>query len=93
MIFTEEIQPACLPSSLMPNGVAPFPSVGSKGYIAGWGLTKNFDIKSLPIFLQNAAINIYESTVCDDPDIGDLSLSQVCLGKQKLSLISHLKAG
>ena len=60
LVFSETIQPACLPSKDFT-----FPDIGSRGYIAGWGLTKNRDFLSAPDFLQNVGVNIYESTRCD----------------------------
>ena len=79
LVFSEKIQPACLPSK-----DSTFPDKGSRGYIAGWGLTKNRDFLSAPDFLQNVGVNIYESTRCD-LRFGNFSLevtteSQICLG-------------
>jgi hypothetical protein len=87
--FSETIQPACLPSKDFN-----FPDTGSRGVIAGWGLTKNRDFLSAPDFLQNVAVNIYESTRCD-LRVGNFSLevtteSQICLGEIIFKLLIYI---
>jgi len=80
LVFNEHIQPACLPSKSFS-----YPDIGSRGIIAGWGLTKNRDKSSVPDLLQNVGVNIYESSRCDlvsgNYSVVVTSESQICLGK------------
>ena len=83
LVFSETIQPACLPSEDFT-----FPDIGSRGYIAGWGRTRNGDPGSISYLLKNAGVNIYESKRCDKR-VGNFSLevtteSQICLGAKHI---------
>ena len=79
--FNEEIQPACLPSPASPSlssssSTNLFPDIDSKGYIAGWGLTKDEDYDSAPYVLQNVQVVVYDPILC----FLESAELQICLG-------------
>jgi hypothetical protein len=84
VVFNDQIQPACLPSTKASSSSF-FPDVNSNVYIAGWGRTDRENPTS-PDFLQNAAVNVWNTSYCDslDPTSSFPKITselQVCVGK------------
>ena len=79
VVFTNEIQPACLPPSNIDT--YQYPPLNSIGAIAGWGLTNGF-LYELPSDLQNVEIQVIDESInvkCSDKAIVDKSI--LCLSK------------
>nr|CAB3267126.1 transmembrane protease serine 9 [Phallusia mammillata] len=77
IIFTEVIQPICIPPQSHE-----FPA-GMSCYVSGWGAVDSFGVSSHPDVLQHAQIDIISDTLCNSSEWLDglITSRMLCAGK------------